>query len=54
MQFLNKHIEILAKKRGKSLVRKHISCGIFQEIEPPEEYHTENTHRRKNIKRRSN
>ncbi len=34
MQFLNKEIEALTKKKKtKSLVRKQISCGIFQEVE---------------------
>lgn len=34
MQFLNKEIEALAKrKKAKSLVKKQISCGIFQDLE---------------------
>jgi len=32
MQFLNKQIEALSKKKKPSLVRKQISCGIFQEV----------------------
>ncbi|MEM7485074.1 MAG: hypothetical protein AAF348_07680 [Bacteroidota bacterium] len=34
MQFLNKEIEALVKrKKSKSLVKKQISCGIFQDLE---------------------
>ena len=34
MQFLNKEIEILAKrKKAKSLIKKQVSCGIFQDLE---------------------
>lgn len=34
MGFLNKQIEHLSKKSKKgSLVRKQISCGIFQEMD---------------------
>lgn len=34
MQFLNKEIEALAKrKKSKSLIKKQISCGIFQDLE---------------------
>ncbi len=34
MQFLNKEIETLAKqKKTKSLIKKQISCGIFQDLE---------------------
>ncbi|MCL6265942.1 hypothetical protein [Flagellimonas myxillae] len=33
MQFLNKEIETLVKrKRSKSLIKKQISCGIFQDL----------------------
>lgn len=33
MQFLNKEIETLVKrKKAKSLVKKQISCGIFQDL----------------------
>ena len=31
MEFLNKQIEALVKKQNPSLLRKQISCGIFQE-----------------------
>jgi len=34
MQFLNKEIEALTKrKKSKSLVKKELSCGIFQDVE---------------------
>lgn len=34
MQFLNKEIESLVKhKRSKSLVKRQVSCGIFQEYD---------------------
>ncbi|MEM9076327.1 MAG: hypothetical protein AAGC43_04770 [Bacteroidota bacterium] len=34
MQFLNKEIEALVKqKKSKSLIKKQISCGIFQDLE---------------------
>lgn len=34
MQFLNKQIEALAKrKKTQSLIKKQISCGIFQDME---------------------
>ena len=34
MQFLNKEIAALVKqKKTKSLVKKQISCGIFQDLE---------------------
>jgi hypothetical protein len=34
MQFLNKEIEALTKKKkSKSLVKQELSCGIFQDIE---------------------
>lgn len=34
MQFLNKEIEQLTKrKKSPSLVKKEISCGIFQDVE---------------------
>jgi len=34
MQFLNKEIEALTKRIGsKSLIKREISCGIFQDIE---------------------
>ncbi|MBT8237799.1 MAG: hypothetical protein HKP24_04695 [Croceitalea sp.] len=33
MNYLNNHIEALSKKRKKSLVRKQIACGIFQDLE---------------------
>ncbi|WP_222984188.1 hypothetical protein [Flagellimonas meishanensis] len=37
MQFLNKEIEALSKrKKSKSLVKKQVSCGIFQELERSE------------------
>ncbi len=37
MQFLNKEIELLAKhKKSKSLVKKPVSCGIFQEYDVQE------------------
>ncbi|UII75860.1 hypothetical protein LV716_16585 [Flagellimonas sp. HMM57] len=47
MQFLNKEIEALVKrKKSKSLVKKQISCGIFQDLEnetnPPEIHKTNN------------
>jgi len=32
MNFLNAQIAALAKKKRPSLVRKQISCGIFQEV----------------------
>ncbi|NJB69872.1 hypothetical protein GGR42_000334 [Saonia flava] len=33
MQYLNKEIENLAKKKAaKSLVKKQYSCGIFQDL----------------------
>jgi hypothetical protein len=33
MQFLNKEIESLAKrKKSRSLMKKQISCGIFQDL----------------------
>lgn len=35
MQYLNKEIEALAKrKKSRSLLKKQISCGIFQDLEP--------------------
>lgn len=35
MQYLNKEIEALAKrKKSRSLMKKQISCGIFQDLEP--------------------
>ncbi|MEM9361490.1 MAG: hypothetical protein AAGA43_02595 [Bacteroidota bacterium] len=37
MQFLNKEIAALVKrKKSKSLVKKQISCGIFQDLETVE------------------
>nr|WP_299337879.1 hypothetical protein [Allomuricauda sp.] len=37
MQYLNKEIENLVKrKKSKSLVKKQISCGIFQDLESAE------------------
>lgn len=37
MQFLNREIETLVKnKKSKSLVKRQISCGIFQELENKE------------------
>ncbi|MCK0159569.1 hypothetical protein [Allomuricauda sp. F6463D] len=34
MQFLNKEIEALTKrKKSRSLIKKQISCGIFQDLE---------------------
>ena len=34
MQFLNREIETLVKnKKSKSLVKRQISCGIFQDLE---------------------
>ncbi|MDC6388512.1 hypothetical protein PP182_07450 [Maribacter sp. PR1] len=34
MQFLNKEIELLTKRKmTSSLVKKEISCGIFQDVE---------------------
>ena len=39
MNFLNPHIAKLAKSKKASLVRKPISCGIFQELEPPKTNH---------------
>lgn len=34
MQYLNKEIEKLAKKKaGNSLVKKQYSCGIFKDLE---------------------
>ncbi|WP_298926613.1 hypothetical protein [uncultured Allomuricauda sp.] len=42
MQFLNKEIEVLVRrKKSKSLIKKQISCGIFQE------YDTQNEHSEK-------
>lgn len=35
MQYLNKHIEALSKKKNKSLIRRQISCGLFQELKNP-------------------
>ena len=33
MQYLNKEIEKLAKKKaGNSLIKKQFSCGIFQDL----------------------
>jgi len=37
MEFLNKQIEALSKKKKSSLVRRQISCGIFQELDGLEE-----------------
>jgi hypothetical protein len=35
MQYLNKEIEALPKrKKSRSLLKKQISCGIFQDLEP--------------------
>lgn len=36
MEYLNKQIEALSKKKSRSLVRKQISCGLFQELEDSE------------------
>lgn len=34
MQYLNKQIEAMVKrKKSASLVKKQISCGIFQDLE---------------------
>lgn len=34
MQFLNKEIEALTKrKKSKTLIKKQVSCGIFQDLE---------------------
>lgn len=34
MQYLNKQIEALVKqKKSRSLVKKQVSCGIFQDLE---------------------
>lgn len=34
MQYLNKEIEALTKrKKSKSLVKREISCGVFQDVE---------------------
>lgn len=39
MQFLNKEIEVLVRrKKSKSLIKKQISCGIFQEYDTQNEY----------------
>lgn len=35
MKYLNAQIAAKAKNKKSSLVRKQISCGIFQEIERP-------------------
>ncbi|WP_175288721.1 hypothetical protein [Flagellimonas eckloniae] len=44
MEFLNKEIETLVKrKKSKSLVKKQISCGIFQDLGEPELKSLENT-----------
>ncbi|MDT0621519.1 hypothetical protein [Croceitalea vernalis] len=37
MEFLNKQIEARSKKKKSSLVRRQISCGIFQELDGLEE-----------------
>lgn len=38
MQFLNKEIEVLVRrKKSKSLIKKQISCGIFQEYDSQNE-----------------
>ncbi|MEM8848158.1 MAG: hypothetical protein AAGD17_13740 [Bacteroidota bacterium] len=38
MQFLNKEIAALVKrKKSKSLIKKQISCGIFQDLEVVED-----------------
>ncbi len=38
MQFLNKEIEALVKhKKASSLIKKQISCGIFQDLGDQEE-----------------
>ncbi|WP_170218329.1 hypothetical protein [Flagellimonas lutaonensis] len=49
MQFLNKQIEALAKSPKKSLVKKQVSCGIFQEIELLKKHDAENTHKQRHI-----
>lgn len=41
MQYLNPNIERLVKSKKKSLLRKQISCGIFQEIMPTNDYSDE-------------
>lgn len=44
MEFLNKEIETLVKrKKSNSLVKKQISCGIFQDLGEPELNSSENT-----------
>ncbi|BFP43271.1 hypothetical protein FGF1_41160 [Flavobacteriaceae bacterium GF1] len=34
MEFLNPQIAKLAKAKKRSLLRKQISCGIFQDVTP--------------------
>ncbi|WP_165395211.1 hypothetical protein [Flagellimonas allohymeniacidonis] len=37
MQYLNREIENLVKrKKSKSLLKKQVSCGIFQDLESAE------------------
>lgn len=43
MQFLNKEIEVLTKrKKTSSLIKREVSCGIFQDIENVPSSHTDN------------
>ncbi|MEY8779768.1 hypothetical protein AB9K32_05035 [Allomuricauda sp. XS_ASV26] len=38
MLYLNKEIELLAKrKKSRSLIKKQISCGIFQDLDTLEQ-----------------
>lgn len=42
MQYLNKQIEAMVKrKKSRSLVRKQVSCGIFQDLGAVEKDSTE-------------
>lgn len=47
MEFLNPQIARLAKVKKTSLLRKQMSCGIFQEIEPLKRYSSESDDNRK-------
>lgn len=40
MQYLNKQIEAMVKrKKTSSLIKRQISCGIFQDLETVEDSH---------------
>lgn len=44
MKHLNPQIARLAKQKKKTLVKKQIACGIFQDLEPNKNQSVKETH----------